>query len=286
MALLGIHLSTQHALKGADTRSATDCRSSRFSLCSNSSLDSTVDSSIESNSECTTEPSIPNNLVLRKFSGHAKTQFVESRLSNVTVTIQREPNKRISITAGAAYHGQHTSMRCAQLNTNRWKFRHVELARAMLKEFVYELYLKLATKPTVHQSWRDELVHESPCEEVLDLKDDAIGASVQNIEWGCGFRWGGDSNYDPQRDGNVILQAGCVLNDLHPAPPVWEARKPTPILTPFEDLEMLRESITACSNSVSIGVIRDKRSNDAYSHPWCIACFECSRVIVKLPIVV
>lgn len=245
-----------------------------------------MEPAIESTSECHTEPSIRNELSLRKICGHAKNQFLEGRLSNVTVTIQREPNKRISIAADATYHGQNTSVKCAQFNHSRWKYRHVEIARAMLKEFVHELYLKLTTKPTIKRSWRDELMQESPCEEVLDLKDDAIGASIQNIQWARGFRWGGDASYDPRVDGDIMLRAGCMLNDYKPAPPVWEARPPSSSSTPFDDLEVARESITACSESISIGVIRDKRTVDAYSHPWCIACFECSRVIVKLPIVV
>jgi hypothetical protein len=285
MALLGIYLHPQHALKGTDAYSATDCRSSRFSLCSNSSLESTVETPTESNCDCHTEPIVRTQLSRCHLSGHTKNQFVEGRLSNVIISIQREPDKRISITADATYHGQNTGVRGTRLIDTRWKYRHVEIARALLKEFVHELYLELTTKPSIKRSWRDELVQEFPCEEVLDLKDDVIGASVQNIQWARGFRWGGDANYDPQIDGDVLLRAGCMLNDHKPAPPVWEPRSSVSSTTSFDDLEAVRESITARSGSISIGAVRDKRSVDAYGHPWCVARFECSCVIVKLPIV-
>lgn len=228
------------------------------------------------------------------YAAHHTSRFtkgtsVRGILSDLKMTVQKTHNRRIMISANAAYHGKDTTLRLQTPDVERWKFRHTELARAMLKEVVYELHAFLnrqhGVPTTISRTWRDELSQEHPTEIVLDLKNDIIGACVKEIEWGRGFRWGGDAGYDPMVDGEIRVEASCVMADRTPTRPVWEPPSSTTTLsTTFHDLDFLKESVAAHSDSVVFGRLKHTSDEDE-CHPWSIASFECSRVMLNVPVV-
>ena len=67
------------------------------------------------------------------------------------------------------------------------------------------------------------------------------GVRVVDIEWGGNVRWGGDAAYDVHRDGDILLQGACTMDDpLAQCPyrtrPIWNAHyDPLASCTPHVD---------------------------------------------------
>lgn len=293
--------------KRIDDQSITDCATSRFSQVSFSSAGSTQDSSttaseckISSHHETSAVHSIahsPSRMAISRLSPltHAshsrKTPSIQGMLESINVNVRLEPDSKLSMRVQASYHGK-GSVRLG----DTWKYRHVELARLMIKELTFELYSHLhrtwKTVPSIQRRWIDECrlctaqhIEDGTYEEQLIHDDhaDSISAMVTHIEWGRHFRWSGDGDYDPSVDGNIVVECICSFVDHRPSKPIWQHRLENEKPSNLYELNELKDHINDYSPTVSLGTLHEKAKH-ASVDPWSIAYFECSRAIIKLVI--
>ena len=110
-----------------------------------------------------------------------------------------------------------------------------------------------------------------------------IGARIIDVEWGRGFRWGGDDEYDSDRDGMIHIEGMCVMPDPRPQPPVWVDNVGHPQQPLFEDVESFAHSISNLNRTVAFGLVKNRHRDDAET-PWRIAQFESRHVQVRIPL--
>lgn len=109
-----------------------------------------------------------------------------------------------------------------------------------------------------------------------------IEAQVVNVEWANGFRWGGDNMYDPNVDGDIWVEAVCVMRDDRPRPPVWMLRadqRVSPIF--FHELGELHLNINDWSASVVVTPFTE-HVESSKQDPWYLGGVGCPVVQVSL----
>ena len=186
---------------------------------------------------------------------------VSGRLTDIRIGIYRSSSSdNICIYVTAKCHGKSIS-NPGRVNAGGWRERPVELARKLLREFIRSI--RSAIEATAiqynltHHKERDmaidmnfdkcniEVDHMnsdggSSYAEISELADGhSVGRAhgtpavcVVNIEWGSCMRWGGDCEYDPEIDGDIILQGGCTTVCRAKNVPAWEA-----FYKPRDDIE-------------------------------------------------
>lgn len=225
---------------------------------------------------------------------------MQGRLHQVVITAHVHRDSQLELRAAAKYHGKHT--RRVELS---WHHRHVELARAMIKETLHEFSQRLREQWRVpaaplSTTWRDAMYidHEQTDTETMtslsELSCDIdqmtlpvpcgtarIEAQVVNVEWSNEFRWGGDDMYDPNVDGDIWVEAMCVMRDDRPRPPVWMLRTDQHAPSIFHDLGELHLSINDWSSSVVVTPFT-AHVEPTKQDPWYLGGVCCSVVQVSL----
>ena len=292
-------------------RTDTDCDTTRFSLGSvASSFSSTHDTTIGSGAESLERSKHDTHRYPRNTSHVSSTSLMnmmimskrpclQGRLSSSLIKIYLSQSfswskcPQIQIQISGTYQGKST-----WTDGTSWRHRHSELAQTMTKEVLYQLLCIVHMKthqnpPTTDMcEWRRLLRCQTLCDELDEesITNDEntpnslnIQANVTHIEWGRGFRWGGDALYDPNVDGNIHVQGSCIFDDQRPQPPIWQLSKHNTsdsyesLITPNDILTHINSN----SQTVAFGHVEDCHHEKTES-PWHIATLSCSYIQVKL----
>lgn len=293
----------KHAIPPSMTDCATTSRMSQGSVSSSASVIEEGADELMARDECarvhTTDVAASPSYV-----AHARGIAVEGLLKHAHVDVHVERGGQLCVHAIAEYHGSSTSI--TRFALPNWRYRHAELARLFVKEMLFEVYRQLCVRwgapVSADRVWRrcmssnDENTQNCALDSITPRDTESIrstasfecaacteiGARVTDIEWGRGFRWGGDDEYNPTTDGAIHVEGMCIMPDQRPPRPVWEHDHGGCQQAILTDVAAFALDINAASSCVAFGTTRNAYRVDE-NDPWRIAQFECRQVQIRLP---